>query len=196
MYDPSHPSGVPTLGPDDSSMLPISDLEYSPTPYCPPKLLFPAARKHDHARLHKSKPQPQTGSSHASESASGDEPEKKPAPAFIAGPSTPKRPSMPTKDNGKGKSRSRSRSAPKSEWDTSDEEDDEPEPSHRGQKYRHEVAGVKPRFPVDALPVHEEVADGEGEKEVERQIQEIPKKDLKRIAKIAPLLLDMSTEER
>ena len=192
LHDPDHPDGVPPPGPSDPSTLPVDDLEFSPTPYCPPKLLFPEARKHDHARLRKRKANGHaSGSGNNSTAELSDEPVKKrvaPAPT----PSTPERPSTP---NGKGKSRSRSHSAPKSEWDTSDEEE-EPQPVRRGRKHRHEVAGVKPRFPVEVLPVHEEVADKEEEKEVEEQIKQMPKQDVRRLKKIAPLLLDAPAGER
>ncbi|KAH8076004.1 hypothetical protein BXZ70DRAFT_711149 [Cristinia sonorae] len=182
LHDPSNPTGVPDLEPGDPSTLPVSDREFSPDPYCPPKLLFPEARKLDHARLRKRKA-PATARSRSG----SDEPEKRP----VAGPSTPKRPSTPPSQTAKG--RSRSRSAAKSEWDTSDEEDEAPQAARRSRKHRPDLAGVEPRFPVAGLPAVREEVSAEDEEEVEEQLMQMPKADLKRIAKIAPLLLDATT---
>ncbi|THH22526.1 hypothetical protein EUX98_g8168 [Antrodiella citrinella] len=179
LYDPSHPSGVPSPKSDDPSSLPIHDREYSPTPYCPPKLLFPEARKRNHARARKSKPE-------SGPHDSGKDEDNAP----VAGPSTPRRPSVPKV---KAQVLARSRS-PKSEWDSSDDED-APPPARRGRQ----AGGVKPKFPVDVLPAHQEVTaeeEDKDEEEVKQVIKQMPKKDIKRIAKIAPLLLDATGAKR
>lgn len=168
LHDPSHADGI-FRDPDDPSHLPVEDREYSPSPYCPPKLLFPDARKHDHARLRK-----KSKASSGSASGSSPEPEKKKQKMRVAGPSTPK-----------PKGNRASRSQPSSEWDTLDEEDT-PRPARNGKR---EAGGVQPRFPVDVVPAHQQEEASEDEKEVEAQIQQMPSKDLKRIAKLAPFLV-------
>ncbi|TCD59830.1 hypothetical protein EIP91_011344 [Steccherinum ochraceum] len=159
LYDPSHPDGVPSPRADDPSELPIEDPEFSPTPYCPPKLLFPDARKHDHARRTKRKV-PAPGSASGSGAELSDAPAKK---RIAPGPSTPtpKRASIPRDVKGKSKSKSRSRS--NSGWDSSDDEDE--------------------------LPA-EPVVTAVEEKEVEAQIKHMPTKELQRLTRKAPLLMD------
>lgn len=128
LYDPDAPNGVPSDR-NSPSRLPPTDPDFSPTPYCPPKLLFPEARKLDHAKIHSrasGSPSPVPAVAGDSDNAEDE---------FGAFPSTPKpkrleksrplarateKPKVTGKGKGKGKGKEK-----KSEWDSSDEEDDE-----------------------------------------------------------------------
>lgn len=110
LYDPSHPDGVPPASPGSPSQLPPSDPDFSPTPYCPPKLLFPEARSRDHARRLRRRKETTTGD----------------ADPFNGESSKVTKPSS-NGSTGKGKQVRPPRQ--KSEWDTSDEED-APPPEH------------------------------------------------------------------
>jgi len=90
---------VPSPTPDSPSLLPEADPDFSPTPYCPPKLLFPEARRHNHARSRRKRPVTNRDGS--------------PTP-------TPKANRL---SNRKSKPIARNTA---SEWDTSDEEDGDP----------------------------------------------------------------------
>lgn len=195
LHDPAHPDGhVPSPTDDDPSSLPVDDLEFSPTPFCPPKLLFPEARRGNHARLMRS-----------SKRKGDDDGEKKPEKkverdeAEDEGPSTPKprQKSRTAPTQGKQTARSRSRSAHKSEWDTSDEEDEPQRGRSRNGKSRDhdDIDGVKPRFPVNAIPIREEVVREEVNEKKREVVKGVGKREMERIARMAPLLVE-GAEER
>ncbi|KAI0077585.1 hypothetical protein K474DRAFT_1674735 [Panus rudis PR-1116 ss-1] len=107
LYDPTQPDGVPPPIPNSPSNLPPSDPDFSPTPYCPPKLLFPESRKRDHARYRRK-------ASLEVQSDPGSDVKDKRAGSSSA--------ASGAKRSGKGKAKAKAHS----EWDTSDEEDERP----------------------------------------------------------------------
>ncbi|KAJ3485298.1 hypothetical protein NLI96_g5065 [Meripilus lineatus] len=152
LYDPSQPDGVPRPCPGSPSQLHPSDPDFSPTPYCPPKLLFPEARTRDHARRLRARkddvPAPSTGSRGEGSS----------------------KPAAPTKSsNGKGKGK-----AQKSEWDTSDEED---APQH--ERHRPGFTRPKQKSPVVPLVREESTEQVDSVPEAEGDIASKSKKTLR-----------------
>lgn len=189
LYDPSHKGRVPSPAPDSPSQLPVDHPDYSPTPYCAPKLLFPEARHHDHARVRKRRV-PAGGDS--SPTIAGDVPSSSTA----VNEDSLELPKTPTK-----KRVHRSKTPPRrvhSEWDSSDDED-----HGRGRRRRQQnedsVLGVRPKVPQmpglrAALDDQEALVEDSAEEEADlAKLGERPKKPLSanssRLSKIAPLLV-------
>ncbi|KAK7683020.1 hypothetical protein QCA50_013692 [Cerrena zonata] len=197
LYDPDAPNGVPSDR-NSPSRLPPTDPDFSPTPYCPPKLLFPEARKLDHAKIR---------------SRASGSPSPVPVPAvdsdnvedeFGEYPSTPKpkrleksRPlaratEKPKVFKGKGKGKEK-----KSEWESSDEEDEDEPPVQQLRRSPRLNGRVQAAV---QFPLRAGVAAGRGEKAPRVEASErVPRgerergrptatKDVKEAAKLAPLL--------
>jgi len=183
LYNPSHRGRVPSPAPGSPSLLPEDHPDFTPTEYCPPKLLFPEARKHNHARARSRRDVATTDLS---------------SPTVVADPpssstAVDELPRTPVKSKAK-----RSKTPPRrvrSEWDSSDDEGDARGHPRARQLQHSAVQGVRPKVPH--LPGVREAPAQHGEAGEERLGQR-PKRpvNINRLTKIAPLLVGADVPSR